>query len=253
MPKLAIGWRVYSLGVVALGLVELRFNSLSADWLPVSTHTPGYTILVYVVAGLLMLAGFAMNAPRARAPGAAALVFVFAAVLMALELPHAVMKPTVWVEWQAIAEIVVMALGGVLAYVGTSDVNESCAAATAQIARLVFGMCLLVFGVSHFVYAKFTASLVPIWLPPSQLTWTYVTGVAQIAAGLAMASGIKARLAAILLTVMYAIFGALAQLPTIIADPSSHDNWAENAVNLILLGAAWSLVDSLSKSKSPRS
>ena len=51
------------------------------------------------------------------------------------------------------------------------------------------------------------------------------------------------RLAAVLLTLMYVIFGVLVHLPSIIASPSSHDNWAENAINLLLIGAAWSLAD----------
>ena len=245
----AIGWRIYSLGAVALGLVELTFGALSADWFPVPAPISGYPILAYAVAGALILAGLAANAPRTRMIGALALVAVFAALMLILDLPHALAKPAVWVEWQAMAEIVVMTLGGTLAYAATPGVDETRAVAVGRIVRFLFGLCLPVFGVSHFVYAKLTASLVPVWLPPSQLVWAYVTGLAQIAAGLAVLSGVQARLAAILLTVMYAIFGLLAQLPTIIAVPSSHDNWAENAINLILLGAAWSLADSLSKPK----
>src|SRR6202012_4521095 len=115
--------------------------------------------------------------------------------------------PTVWGAWQSVAESTVMALGGVLAYAYAAGIDEARRSAIARIARLGFGHCLLVFGVSHFVYAKFTASMVPAWLPPSQLAWAYATGAAQIAAGLAMLTGIQARLASILLTVMYAAFG----------------------------------------------
>src|SRR5437763_529874 len=82
-------------------------------------------------------------------------------------------------------------------------------------AWLAFGACLLVFGTSHFLYAQFTASLVAAWLPPSRLFWAYATGAAQIAAGLAMLTGVKARLAAILLTIMYAAFGLLVHIPSI--------------------------------------
>ncbi|MGH7010399.1 MAG: DoxX family membrane protein, partial [Caulobacteraceae bacterium] len=119
------------------------------------------------------------------------------------------------------------------------------AARTALLARWAFGLCLLVFGVSHFVYAKFTASLVPPWLPPSQMVWVWATGAAQIAAGLAMLSGVLAPLAAVLLTIMYIVFGALVQAPTVIAHPASQADWTENAINLILVGAAWTLADSL--------
>ena len=60
-----------------------------------------------------------------------------------------------------------------------------------------------------------------------------------------MLSGIRARLAAILLSAMYVGFGLLVHIPSIVADPASHDAWAENAINLLLIGAAWSLADSL--------
>jgi hypothetical protein len=51
---------------------------------------------------------------------------------------------------------------------------------------------------------------------------------------------------------MYLAFGALVHIRSILADPSSHANWAENGINLILAGAAWGLADSLSKEKTRR-
>ena len=75
--------------------------------------------------------------------------------------------------------------------------------------------------------------------------WAYLTGGAQIAAGVAMLSGVQARLAAILLTVMYASFSALVHIPMLLADPKSPDNWTENGINLVLTRAAWALVDTL--------
>jgi uncharacterized membrane protein YphA (DoxX/SURF4 family) len=242
---IAVGRRVYGLGAITLGLVELAYGGFAEVWLPVPARLPGYHVLTYAAAGLLIVGGLAVNWTRTASVAALTLAALFAFGMLAAEAPHAIVKPGDWGGWQAIAESTVMALGGVLAYAQTRGLDPR----PARAARLVFGLCLLVFGVSHFVYAKFTASLVPAWLPPSQLAWAYATGVAQIAAGLAVLSGIRARLAAILLTVMYAAFGVLVHLPSVIAHPSSHDNWAENAINLVLTGAAWALADWLSKPK----
>ena len=44
--------------------------------------------------------------------------------------------------------------------------------------------------------------MLPQWLPPTQEFWAYATGVAHIAAGLAILTGVQARPAAILLTAM---------------------------------------------------
>jgi uncharacterized membrane protein len=242
---IAIGRRVYGLGAVALGIVELRFAGFSEDWLAICPHLPGYVVLLRLTGGVLIVAGLAINLPRAAAIAALALAALFAAGALAVDLPIAVAKPATWGVWQGIAESAAMALGGVLAFTQAPGPDPARAARLARLARLGFGACLVVFGVSHFVYAKFTASLVPAWLPPSAMFWTWATGAAQIAAGLAMLSGVRARLAAILLTVMYAAFGVLVHIPSVIAAPASHNNWAENAINLLLTGAAWALADSL--------
>ena len=58
----------------------------------------------------------------------------------------------------------------------------------------------------------------------------------------------QARLAAILLTAMYVSFTLLVHVPMLLADPSSHWIWSENALNLALIGAAWVVADSLARS-----
>jgi len=106
-------------------------------------------------------------------------------------------------------------------------------------------VCALLFGGAHFFYMNLTAPLVPRWLPPTQEFWAYATGVGFIAAGVAILTGVQARLAAILLTAMFATFTLLIHGPMLAADPSNHMIWSENALNLAVMGAAWVLADSL--------
>jgi len=257
MPISNLGRRVYSLGAVVAGIPLLLLGKFAAVGQAVPTHMPGQQILVDASAGLLILAGLAINLRRTEAIGALALAGLFGLWVLGLILPHAIARPMEWVSWEDVAERTAAALGGVLAYAQTSSdqplgVGESRGAAIMRIARPVFGVCLVVFGISEFVYAKFTASMVPAWLPPSQLVWTYVTGAAQIAAGLAILTTVRARLAAILLTAMYLIFSLIVHLPRVIEFPSKPMSWSENGINLVLAGAAWALADSLSKAK-PRS
>jgi len=58
---------------------------------------------------------------------------------------------------------------------------------------------------------------------------------------------VQARLAAILLTAMFASFTPLVHVPLLLADPASHMNWSENALNIALTGAAWVVADSLAR------
>jgi uncharacterized membrane protein YphA (DoxX/SURF4 family) len=92
-----------------------------------------------------------------------------------------------------------------------------------------------------------TAPLVPKWLPPTQEFWGYATGVGFVAAGVALLTGVQARLAAILLTAMLASFALLVHEPMLVADHSTHFNWTESAENLAMIGAAWVVADSLAR------
>ena len=79
--------------------------------------------------------------------------------------------------------------------------------------------------------------------------WAYATGAGFVAAGVALLTGVQARLAAILLTAMFASFAVLVHLPKLLAQPTSHWIWSENALNLAVMGAAWAVADSLARAR----
>ncbi len=68
------------------------------------------------------------------------------------------------------------------------------------------------FGAEHFMLSRAIASIVPAWLP-WHLFWTYLVGTCLIAAGLSLATGIQARLAACLLALLFFLFVALMDAP----------------------------------------
>jgi hypothetical protein len=44
---------------------------------------------------------------------------------------------------------------------------------------------------------------------------------------------------------VFALFTPLVHLPMLLADPSNHWIWSENATNIAVTGAAWIVADSL--------
>jgi len=204
---------------------------------------PGRAALAYLFAAALVAAAVSVNVRRAAAAGAAGLGGLFALVVL-LHAPEVATHPLVMGAWNGLAEQLALCGGGLLAWALLAAPGER--AATAHgIGRRAVGACLLAFGLAHFFYLDFTAGMVPKWLPPGQTFWAVATGVAHIAAGLAILTQVRARLAAVLLTVMFAGFGILIHAPLLLADPHSHLNWVMNAVNLALTGSAWVMADAL--------
>jgi uncharacterized membrane protein len=146
--------------------------------------------------------------------------------------------------YSSAAEQLSIAAGGLIVYAANAKIDAVLAARLTRLGQLAFGVCALLFGAAHFVYMNYTVPMVPKWLPPTPEFWAYVTGFAHIAAGLAILTGVQARLGAILLTAMFASFTPLVHVPILLADPSRYMNWTENALNLALTGAAWVVADS---------
>ncbi|HMI41928.1 MAG TPA: DoxX family membrane protein [Sphingomicrobium sp.] len=248
---MTFGIRVYGLGAVALGLVGLAWGDFALQWQPVPDGVPGRTVLAYATGAALMLAGAVLFWRRTTAFGAAALTALYAAGVVLLHGPRVAAHPLALAEWSGAAEQLVLVAGGLIAYASWGKIDPALAARLSRLARLGFGACLLVFGAAHFLYLEFTAAMVPKWIPPGQMFWACATGAAHIAAGLAILSGVQARLAAMLITAMFAGFSILLHIPNLLADPASHLNWVINAINLALTGAAWVVADSLASETEP--
>ncbi len=243
------GWRVYGLGVMALAVVSLVLGNFDPGQ-PVPKDFPDRTALAYVVGVFTLVAGAAIEWRRTAAWAAGALTAYYALIVVLLMDGRMVLRHAgEFLAYSNTAEQLAIAAGGLIVYAAHARIDPARAARLTRLGQLAFGVCAVLFGGAHFFYMNLTAPLAPKWLPPSQLFWGYATGVGHIAAGVAILTGVQARLAAILLTAMYASFTPLVHLPMLLADPSNHGIWTENATNLVLTGAAWVVTDSLAGSK----
>jgi uncharacterized membrane protein YphA (DoxX/SURF4 family) len=244
---MVFGWRVYGVGVMALGMVCLAWGDFDLGQ-PVPKGFPGRTALAYAAAVYMLVAGAAVEWRRTVAWGAAALTAYYTLIDVILMNGRVVSAHyTEFGSYSGAAEQLAIAAAGLIVYATSAKIDAALAARLTRLGQGVFGVCTLLFGGAHFFYMNLTIPLVPQWLPPSPVFWAYVTGIGHIAAGVAILTGVQARLAAILLTAMYASFTPLVHVPMLLANPSSYMNWTENALNLALIGAAWVVADSLAR------
>ena len=219
---MAFGWRVYGLGVMAVGMACLAFGDFDPGQ-PVPENFPARTALAYAAGAFMVVAAAAVEWRRTAAWGAAALTAYYALFVVILMNGRLLLTHYAeYVTYENIAMQLAIAAGGLIVYATTARIDAALAARLTRLGRLAFGVCALVFGGAHFVYMNLTAPLVPKWLPPTQEFWGYATGVGFVAAGVAILTGVQARLAAILLTAMLASFALLVHEPMLLADHSSH-------------------------------
>jgi uncharacterized membrane protein len=115
--------------------------------------------------------------------------------------------------------------------------------------RILFAFAMVVFGIQHFLYIRYLATLVPAWIPGHHL-WVLCTGLALIAAGLAIATTIEDKYAAYGLFVLFFGWLVLLHAPRILHALHNADEWSSGLVVLGLSGASLLLAASSTNTKS---
>src|ERR1035438_744148 len=103
---------LFASGLIGVGLVGLRFGDFASVLQEFPTWVPGQTALVYAAAVLMVLGGTGLLFARTAAWSARVLFFYLALWVVVLNVPLVLKAPLVEVNWQGMAEIVVILAGG---------------------------------------------------------------------------------------------------------------------------------------------
>jgi uncharacterized membrane protein YphA (DoxX/SURF4 family) len=247
-----LGVYVYGLATVAAGIMDLIWGDFDPSHQPIQAfgdHIPGRTIFAYITALWMIAGGIAILRRRSARTGAAALAVIYF-VFAVFWLPRFYTAPLVLgfripvligVLGGFGTQLIVSAAGALIwASLATRDSTWS---RTVLIARWIFGLCSIDFGLAHLTDIKDNIVYVPTWMPLGREFWVIATGICFILAGLAILSGTLDVLAPRLLALMLLVFSALRLVPSIFAFPHSHDVWGGNAYQLAAVAAAWILAE----------
>jgi len=234
---------------LAFGLITLVWHDYK-DWdqlRSILNATDG-PVFVYAVAAAQILGGAAIQFRRTAKTGA----FVLGAVYLVFALlcvPGIVRAPQIYNSWGNFFEQFSLVTGAAIVYARTSSAWAP--ETLDRMGRILFGVCVASFTLEQSFYLDNTASLVPKWLPPSQMFWAITTTVAFALAAVALLTNRMALLAARLLTIMLLVFGLLVWIPLLLSNPRSLSNWSETVETFAIAGVAWILADLLSADTRP--
>jgi uncharacterized membrane protein YphA (DoxX/SURF4 family) len=250
MLRIHLGRHVYGSAAVAFGAIALVWHDFN-NWQQIRAlgDVPHREILVYIAAAIQLFGGIVIQWPRTARAGAITLGAMYL-IFALLWVPDIVAKPGIYDSWGNFFEQFSLVSAALMVYASVGGNDSERAAKVARIGYIFFGICVVSFTLEQLFYLSGTASFVPKWIPPGQMFWAVTTTIALALAAIAILSGRSALLASQLLTAMLIGFGLLVWLPAPFADPHTLMNWAGNAQNLAITGAAWIIADFLSQNRS---
>lgn len=232
-----LGRVLLATGVAALGIQSLIHADFVSSLQPVPAWLPAPRIWACLIDTFLVVAAVGLLSRRQVRSAAIGLGAMSLLWLIVFHVPRLVARPTSMSTWVVACETLAL-IGAASVLAGTLPVTG----------RILFGLSLVLFGLSHFMYHDFVATLVPAWIP-GRLFWAYFTGAAHFAAGVSLLTNVMSRLAAAMYGLMLGLFALLVNGPRAV-NFNKPAEWDSFFVAVALSGAAWIIAGCL---QAPRS
>jgi len=234
--------------MIAFGILGLIKGDFTVLWEPVPKSIPAREALVYLCAVVSLASGIGLLWRLTAALAARVLLAFLILWLLVWRIPGLFQLSLVEGTWSSGKTLVMTAAASVLfVWFATDWDRRSLGFFTGdkglRIARVVYALGLLPFGLAHFLYPGPTAALVPGWLP-WHMAWAYITGATFIAASVAILIGVFARWATALSALQMGLFGLLVWVPLVARGSLSAFQWGEVVITVALTAAGWVVCDS---------
>ena len=245
----SMGRSVFAATMIALGLLGLIKSDVASVWQPLPKDLLAREALVYFSAFISLASGMGLLWQRGAALASRMLLAYLLFWLLLFKMPYIFLAPTAAVSYESCGETVVIVAGAWVLYASLATAWDrrwfalGTGAKGVRVARVLYSLALIAFGLSHFAYIKETAGLVPGWLP-SHEAWAYFTGGAYIAAGIAVLTDMYARLAATLMALQMCMFTLLVWVPAVASGHADTFQWGELVVSWTMTAGAWVVADS---------
>jgi uncharacterized membrane protein len=221
----------YAVGVACLGIQQFFYGGfrpvILPEW-PLWIHScplcSYITGAAFIVAGIFISLDKKTKIVSLLLGGLLLLFFIaFQVPFMLFINPYSPMHLGLWTN--PLKEFALA--GGAFVMAGTSfekEINLKKDYVVALLEKLIpagsifFSITMTAFGIDHFLYTEFVATLVPSWMP-GHIFWTYFAGVALIGSGVGIILKIKLKQVALLLGTMLLLWFIVLHIPRAVTDP----------------------------------
>ncbi len=233
------GQLLFGIAVTAFGVEIFAFhNSLSGFMpLPEALNQPPW---IYVLGILLMTCGISIIFSFRQKQMSLALAVLLFLLCLWLHVPGVVANIANGGKWTVIFEMIALAAGALLVAANPQSVNDAGNNRSTNInrtlyntGRFLFALSLLVFGILHFVYGEYIATLIPVWMP-AHLFWAYFIGVGFTATAISLFFSFFVPFSASLLAVMFFLWVIVLHAPRTFAAPHIEPEWTSLFIALAM-------------------
>lgn len=243
----SLGATVFAVGLAAIATQNFLVADFVTELQPVPAGIPGRTILAYLN-GAALLAATACVVFNYRVRLAALCTTALLALwVVFLHAPRVIANPTAGGAWTPALEI--FAMTGAALMVTALSAHDTALSkewnirldGVATLGLLCLAITLPAFGALHFIYWQYVASVIPAWIP-AHVFWAYVTGIAHVAAGVAIVLSLVpafrrlALLAASSWALMVGLWVVILHVPRALAHIETRPEWTSLFVAITLCG-----------------
>src|SRR5436190_2527162 len=218
-----LGRCFFGIGIIGIGVQQFIYSAFRPFLLEYWSPTfPGLSTWAYIAGAILIIAGILIIFGKNGRNVSLGLAIFFLLLFICFHVYYQLfLSPNDFSlgAWTNPLKELAFAGGALIIAVSFSGRSSATDRSLLLLGRIFFSIMLIAFGIDHFLYKEFVATIVPNCIP-GHMFWTYFAGTALIGSGICIMFRIMIHKISILLGLMLFIWFVILHIPRAIADPN---------------------------------